>query len=350
MLGAILSSLAPSTATTKQLSTDDCSSIISSLNLEQTVDMMISLPEEVAYRVFFLLDNDKQDHVFPLLAASTRELILSSSDRCVQLQEQLDCFLDHAERMEEEPDSANSFFYMMALHNAQKCRIDDKISYFITADKLQTFNLKPYKYQRKLMEKHVQTIVEGINKSNMLYHPIVLCYIHDRNSLTIMDGQHRWNALKRLADPQLVTVQVDVILCEDDDEEAMQIYKNINTNVPIDHTQLKDELKYIALVEKIRIEFGSKAIRNFNKELKEVPQHLVVDSMMKEELQYRSLLAKYTPEQIIQGLKVANELLASEPNQHLSLIDSKICKRERMYLGVMWPKAIDKLEEYLATC
>ena len=198
------------------------------------------------------------------------------------------------------------------------------------------------------MEKHVQTIAEGINRSGMLYHPIILCYIASRDSLTIFDGQHRWNALKRLEDPQLVTVQVDVILCEDDDEQAMQIYKNINTNVPIDHNTLKDELKYIALVEKIRVAFGSKAIRNFNKELKDVPQHFVVDSMMKEELQYRGVLASYTPEQIIEGLKVVNQMLTSEPHLDLPLIDSKICRREGMYLGVKWPQAIDRLEEYLS--
>lgn len=351
MLSNLISSLSATAPKQQQLSNQQVESLLEQLSLEQTVELMTKQPDEMAYRLFWSLDNDKQDHVLPLLSQENIEDILqavASEERRAELQLQLDCFHEHAERMEEDPSSPNSFFYLMAVHNALKCRIEDKLSYFITADKLVPFELKPYKYQRKLMEKHVQTIAEGINRSGMLYHPIILCYISSRESLTIFDGQHRWNALKRLEDPQLVTVQVDVILCEDDDEQAMQIYKNINTNVPIDHNTLKEELKYIALVEKIRAAFGSKAIRNFNKELKDVPQHFVVDSMMKEELQYRGLLTTYSGEQIIEGLQVVNQMLASEPNLNLPLIDSKICRREGMYLGVQWPQSIDRLEQYLS--
>ena len=349
MLSNLISSLSSKKAALKEV--ENVKSVLDQLSLEQTVDLMTKQTDEMAYYLFWSLDKDKQDHILPLLSQETIEDIMNEvkdEERKAELQLQLDCFQEHAERMEEDPSCSGSFFYLMAVHNALKCRIEDKLSYFITADKLQSFDLKPYKYQRKLMEKHVQTIAEGINRSGMLYHPIILCYISSRDSLTIFDGQHRWNALKRLEDPQLVTVQVDVILCEDDDEQAMQIYKNINTNVPIDHNTIKEELKYIALVEKIRASFGPKVIRNFNKELKDVPQHFVVDSMMKEELQYRNMLASYKPEQIIEGLYVVNQMLTSEPHLELSLIDSKICRREGMYLGVKWPQSIDRLEQYLS--
>ena len=125
----------------------------------------------------------------------------------------------------------------------------------------------------------------------------------------------------------------------------MQTYKSINTSVPIDHNRLQDELRYIALVERIKKAFPG--IRSFTKELKEpIPQHIVVDSWLKEELHYRELLQRMKEDDIIEKLEHINNHFKNSPEiqMSLSLIDGKICKRENMYLGIQWPAAIDILE------
>ena len=172
---------------------------------------------------------------------------------------------------------------------------------------------------------------------------------HVDKSLTILDGQHRWNALKRVNKSLLpeITVQIDVIVFKDDDEDIMGTYKNINTNVPIDQSRLNEEMEYVTLVEEIKKVFP-KGIKNFSKELKDpIPEHFVVDLSLKEELQYRQVLNWAKPKDIIDMLAVVNETIKRDASLQMSLnlIDGKICKRDNMFLGVQWPLSINLLEE-----
>ena len=136
-------------------------------------------------------------------------------------------------------------------------------------------------------------------------------------------------------------VQLDVIFFPDNDCEIMTFYKNINTNVPIDPAKLQDELKYVALLEKIKAEFKDN-IKVFVKDNKDkTPQHIVIDTWLKEELQYREILNTYTEDQVLARLYAINEILAKTPLTDMSMIERRMCGRNNFYLGVKWPASID---------
>jgi hypothetical protein len=52
-------------------------------------------------------------------------------------------------------------------------------------------------------------------------------------------------------DLKKIKVQLDIILADGDDE-VMEIYKNINTILPMDVDYLAKELKYVDLIEKLK--------------------------------------------------------------------------------------------------
>ena len=309
--------------------------------------------------LFLHVSEAVQNHMFPLLPLDVQEYILvrasneSFKSRLIEQQAGFDKFTTLAHHT---PESPETFFYIMALHNAQVNLVDSehitKISYIISADKIVGCKLKPFKYQRALMKQHVQTIASGVCITKALFQPIILAWLPDKKMLSILDGQHRWNAIQSLSQDIAATVQVqiDVLVLQDNDEDVMKLYKNINTTVPIDHQQLQEELKYISLVERIKAEFP-KTVRSFTKitkELKQVPEHLVIDSMLKEELHYRNVLQKMKDTDVILLLRQANEYMKTLTHLHdeMNLIDRKICSREKVFLGMKWPMAIDLIEQF----
>ena len=332
-----------------QIKHNDMTAVLDNLSLEQATELILRVQDDIAFKMFMVLNEEYQRHVFPLLKRELGDRIFMTVEPKTQeiLLTELEAYSANSQSVKNDPNSPNAFFFTLKRWNALASQVEDKLTYFITADKITQFNIKPYKYQRKLMEKHMQCIADGINKTKTLYHPIILAYVQERDSLTILDGQHRWNALKRI-EPSVqaqIRFQIDVILLPNDDEVIMQTYKSINTSVPIDHHRLQDELRYIALVERIKKAFPG--IRSFTKELKEpIPQHIVVDSWLKEELHYRELLQRMKEDDIIEKLEHINNHFKNSPEiqMSLSLIDGKICKRENMYLGIQWPAAIDILE------
>lgn len=330
----------------------DLKDVFGRLQLKEIVDLVRQLPHAMILKIYPTLSEEYQNHLFPLLPKATREVLftLASVERQADLLIQMDGFERQAQDSEKDINSAQSFLYNMAVLNAETYYNNrDKYTFIVKAKELLKYDFKPYKYQRSLMQKHVDAIAQGISQSKMMFHPIILGYIKnkDNRALMIVDGQHRWKALRNLP-PSLqasLDVQIDVIIFPDNDEEIMNYYKYINTNVPIDPNKLQQELQYVSLVLAIKNRFPNN-IKTYSKEAKDVPQHYVVDTWLKEELQYRELLSKFTTEEILNRFAQTNELLKQQPSllNSLSMIETRMCKRDNVYIGVAWPLAIDIVE------
>jgi hypothetical protein len=307
--------------------------------------------KDITVQLYNVLTEQQRQHVFPLLPARVRDAIFYSVPQELKLEimNQMDGFTKVSKQIEEDPNCAASFFQQLSMQNALKYTTQDKFVYVTQASKIRHVKLVPFKYQRRLMERHVQCIAQGIQMSKVMFHPIVLAFVPELQSLTILDGQHRWHALQQVPEEiaAQVLVQFDVIVFENDDSQIMKYYKYINTNVPIDSNRLNEELRYVAVVDQLKKQFGN-GIRSFSKELKgdQLPQNCVVDTYLKEELQYREILTKMTEAQLIAKLVYINENLKQDQKLvfNLSNIDARICKRDNMYLGINWPYSIHLLD------
>ena len=342
-------------------------SIFSKFNLEEITSLMMKLAalsevsvqqmqrsefsNDITVQLYTVLTQEQRQHVFPLLPPRIRDAIFYSVDQDlkVEIMSQMDGFTKVKSQIEEDPHCAASFFHQLTIQNALKYTTQMKLVYVTQASKIRHVQLVPFKYQRRLMERHVQCIAQGIQMSKVMFHPIVLAFVPETQSLTILDGQHRWHALQQVPEEiaAQVLVQFDVIMFDNDDTQIMKYYKYINTNVPIDSNRLNEELRYVALVEQIKQQFG-KGIRSFSKELKDdqLPQNCVVDTYLKEELQYREMLTKMTEAQLIAKLVYINESLKNDKDLvfQLSNIDARICKRDNMFLGINWPHSMHLLD------
>jgi hypothetical protein len=324
--------------------------LLSKLSLQEITTLFANLKDLEAKSTFYHLNEEQQNHIFPLLEEKVRNHLFEecSDERQVELLSQCSGF--RAQAMED-ITHCDSFFYWMKVYNALKFEGDSKKSYVLTADKVLQFDFKPFKYQRQLLERHVQTIAEGITKSKILFHPLILGFRQSESSssLTIIDGQHRYNALKRIETEVLATIylQVDVILLPDNDQQIMSFYKHINTNVPLDPLRLQEELRYVSLIDKISTAFPD-CLQHYSKDDKDkIPQHMVIDSWLKQELQYREILTKLSEDQVITKLKLINDHLSLDDKRkgELSMIELRMCKRNYFYLGLSWPLAVDLLEQ-----
>lgn len=321
--------------------------ILESLTDKEAVELCKRLGDTELLATFFTLSSASQNHVFPLLKPELQTSLfkMASEARQHDLLLHLDAYNSQRLVATDDCNNPQSFFFWMKAENAFKAETMNKQTFILPASKLMKFDFKPYKYQRKLMTLHVQKIKDGMLKSCVMYHPLILVHVPSRNSLTIVDGQHRWNALKLLPSDILdkIQVQIDVFTFEDDDEEIMKNYNFINTNIPIDPSKLQEEMRYVDLVAKIKSKFG-KNIVSFNKELDKIPAQFVVDTLLKEELQYRKALGIMKDDEILQKLQDINFYLERMPDiDELSIVERRACRTNNMYLGVAWPKAIELL-------
>ena len=338
---------------------EETTAMLANLTMEQKCSLCQSCADSLCVTIFAGLTADEQCHIFPLLSKEKRSLVINVVDETQQnrLVEHYNACYEQSERFREDPNSADSFFYYMNFHNAQRKmgdgNVKNKVTYVLSADKLLMFDLQPYKFQRKLIERHIQNIAQGIQDSKMLYHPIICAYEKKHNRITILDGQHRWNALK-LVDTDIVKgidVQIDVILFDSEDADIMECYKHINTSMPIDPSRLAMEMRYVQLIDRCKKEF--KGIMSFDtlNPKREYPKHFVIDTFLKEQLQIREILDKFSEDEIIQRLKAINShiSLSKEVDAYISQLERRACTRDGMWLGIDWPSSIDILEGKKAT-
>ncbi len=183
-------------------------------------------------------------------------------------------------------------------------------------------------------------------KNQVFYIILSYAYIIVNQKITIVDGQHRYLALSTLDEAMLkkIKIQLDIILAEDDNE-VMTIYKNINTILPMDVNYLAKELEYVDLIEKLKAKLGP-GICQYSKKITEQDPTFVIDLYLKEELQIRELLSKYSVEEIIEKLNYIN-IHMKKYESELTSIQRRVCKRDNFYIGINWPEAINLIEKEL---
>ena len=99
------------------------------------------------------------------------------------------------------------------------------------------------------------------------------------------------------------------------------------------------------LVEKLKAKLGP-GICQYSKKLTEQDFTFVIDLYLKEELQIRELLTKYTAEEIINKL-VYNNTHMKKYESELTSIQRRVCKRDNFYIGINWPESINLIEKEL---
>ena len=325
-------------------------SYINHVPFAQKLAILTSCDEQQCWDLFSSVDREEQTKLFIQLPDHIkRDLYKKGSE--TQKDAWMEANNDHVTRLEEcerDPNSADNFFFFME-HCKQACvrRNSQKITYIVKASDVIQFNLKPYKFQRKCIDRHMINIAKGIEESKMMYHPILVAFESLHNRVTILDGQHRWNALKLVSSDVLgnIDVQIDVILFDGAcDDSIMQRYKHINTNMPIDPKHLDEELKYVHLVSLLKETFPTGIVSWDGK--KKYPSHYVLDTLLKEELQLRNILSKMSPQDVVTKLIQINNHMAGskEVASCLSQLQARTCSRDNMYLGIEFPAAIDVLD------
>jgi len=148
----------------------------------------------------------------------------------------------------------SEYDYITKTIGQKRFTIGFKDTYLVKASLLTSCDLKPYWAQRSQDEIHINTIANGIRQSNGLFHPIILANIHEKQEYSILDGQHRFEALRRLSDTQLesIIVQVDVITFHKDDTRwILQQYEYINTSKSFQREELVNEINVAEAVGNI---------------------------------------------------------------------------------------------------
>ena len=163
-----------------------------------------------------------------------------------------------------QPEQTEYEFITKTLGN-KKFSIGFKDTYLIKASSLIECDLKPFWAQRAQDEIHINTIANGIKQSNGLYHPIILANIIEKQEYCILDGQHRFEALKRLSNTQLDTffIQVDVISFQKDDIRwILQQYEFINTAKSFVREDLINEINVAESIHNIITQLKFNRIRD----------------------------------------------------------------------------------------
>lgn len=228
---------------------------------------------------------------------------------------------------------------------AKKFSIGFKDTYVVKACELIKCNLKPYWAQRDQDQIHINVISNGIKQSNGLYHPIILANIKPREQYCILDGQHRYEALKRLSETQLATIQiqVDVISFEqDDDKWILQQYEFINTTKSFMKEDLKNEINVSEIINEINKKLKSRRIKDVNISLKQNSKINI--NNMKSELLKRIHRLDDPVTKILQYNDECNEK-HEEMFKHIRIGKNvrQECIDHKFWLGVNYPQWMDDL-------
>lgn len=222
--------------------------------------------------------------------------------------------------------------------------INNKGFYVLPINKLKNMNIVPYRHQRVFNSEHVDTLKKGIIKTGYLYHPIILVNIEDRCEISIIDGQHRFKALKALlADgvSENIMVQFEVITSRDDDASIMEIYRNVNTCEPIDMKKIISDQDYVNFIQKIKHRFGRKVIVEKDKQYR----HYLIESKLKDELMRYDLLLKYPSDVLMNKIISMNDELKEMALllNKITPIEKQRCEKYDFWLGTDFPNWVKRL-------
>ncbi len=226
--------------------------------------------------------------------------------------------------------------------------IKNKKVYVVDLKELKHLNLFPYRHQREYNQDHVDVLKKGLIQTGYLYHPIVLIHIPERKEISIIDGQHRFKALKSILESSLngeievdIQVQIEMLECEDDDNKIMNIYKNVNTCQPIDMNKIVLEQDYVKVIQKLKNQFGKTVINDNVRNAK----HYLIESKLKAELLSHNLLIKYSEDELIKRIIRMNDDLKEQQELLGKLSDEafKKCEKNNFWLGTDFPAWLKEL-------
>lgn len=330
-------------------------SILNSLTLEQFVDVCMKIPtKEELSNVLKECSLYHKEHIFPLLDKKTQKFVSknwSTSDK-EKVNTQVSAFLKHNATLNANPNTVESLFFLLAKCNAKVHECHPKISYIVPAKELIRFDLKAYKYQRKLSQQHVENIAKGINESKMFYHPIICAFIQDKDNedVVIIDGQHRWNALQYISEDirDKMVVPLDIYCFptkQDLDTKVMEIYRQINTILPIHPDIIAKEMEYVHFVEECKTQFPN-AILSFKKNKHTVGGEYIIDTQLKEESQLRDVLELFGIQECIRRFHTINQYMKKKymHSDQLTQIQRRILEKTDCYLGLNWPEMFTLLK------
>jgi hypothetical protein len=226
--------------------------------------------------------------------------------------------------------------------------IKNKKVYVVDLKELKHLNLFPYRHQREYNQDHVDVLKKGLIQTGYLYHPIVLIHIPERKEISIIDGQHRFKALKSILESLIngeievdIQVQIEMLECEDDDNKIMNIYKNVNTCQPIDMNKIVLEQDYVKVIQKLKNKFGKTVINDNVRNAK----HYLIESKLKTELLSHNLLIKYSEDELIKRIIRMNDDLKEQQELLGKLSDEafKKCEKNNFWLGTDFPAWLKEL-------
>jgi hypothetical protein len=226
--------------------------------------------------------------------------------------------------------------------------IKNKKVYVVGLKDLKHLNLLPYRHQREYNQDHVDVLKKGLIQTGYLYHPIVLIHTPERREISIIDGQHRFKALKSILEASRETegemdiqVQIELLECEDDDNKIMNIYKNVNTCQPIDMNKIVLEQDYVKVIQKLKTKFGKNVINDNVRNAK----HYLIESKLKTELLSHNLLIKYSEDELIKRIIRMNDDLKEQQILLGKLTEEafKKCEKNDFWLGTDFPTWLKEL-------
>ncbi len=245
---------------------------------------------------------------------------------------------------EEEVDSYNEM--KSKIFNSPLYKIGNKTVYNIELKEFDNFILNSYRHQREVVSKHITVLESGIKKTGYLYHPIILCDIPSRRELTIIDGQHRYNALcnvRRKDKSFNMSVEFEIIeLGNEDDSKVMDIYRNVNTCEPVDMRRLLQEKDYVDFIQRLKAKFGGSVIVDKKNRMK----YYLLERELKKELMSNEMLVEFGNEELYNKIIKMNETEKRRVIREKEVSDKVIekCKNTNFWLGVNFPEWLEKIK------
>ena len=216
---------------------------------------------------------------------------------------------------------------------------------------IETNNIVIPNFQRDIQESKVDEIVNQFKEEHKTHqnyfikHGYVMCLCKIGKKLYLIDGQHRYKALKRVYNEGFVgSVLVRIQLCESIDEMKKDFaLLNINSNIPIVYTYFEDEFVQellLNLKSQLKTHYGSCFSRSSSKTCHRMH---IDDFMGLLDVEYvKSLYLQNNKVQLFEKLEVMNEVVKlilsehdeNEIHSYISKNDYPIVKEHGFYLSL----------------
>ena len=208
----------------------------------------------------------------------------------------------------------------------------------------------PY-FQRDIQEDKVEQIIQMYKKeckthqNYFVKHGYTMCLCKIGKKLYLIDGQHRYQALKKVyKEGYMDNILVRIVLCDNIDEMKNDFaLLNVNSNIPIVYTYFEDEFVQdlmLKLKAKLKTHYGS----CFSRSQSSSSNRMHIDEFMNIfDLNFiKSLYLNNNNVDIFERLCIINnvvQLILSEHNEqelskYISKNDSSIIKERGFYLSL----------------